>query len=232
MDRFARQGNLVPRRAIEQCAATVIGVGAVGRQVALQLAAIGIPRMTIQDFDTVEETNVVTQGYRMTDIGVAKVLALQPALQAINPDIVVDARCYQFLPGEHVEDAVFCAVDSIETRARIWQALEAGATDYARGWKFWSDTRMMGETIRSLTATRDNDSSRKAYSKTLFTAAEAQQGQCTGRSTIYAANLAASLAVHQFTRWLRGFPLDNDLLFNLLSSELTLDPEGIAAEPA
>jgi sulfur carrier protein ThiS adenylyltransferase len=42
----------------------VIGVGAVGRQVALQLAATGVPKLQIIDHDTVEFTNVTSQGGR------------------------------------------------------------------------------------------------------------------------------------------------------------------------
>ena len=41
LDRFERQSDLVPRQRLEQLKATVIGMGAIGRQVALQLAAIG-----------------------------------------------------------------------------------------------------------------------------------------------------------------------------------------------
>ena len=43
-DRFARQQDLVPQDRLAELNATVIGVGAIGRQVALQLAAIGVPR--------------------------------------------------------------------------------------------------------------------------------------------------------------------------------------------
>ena len=39
--------------------ATVVGVGAIGRQVALQLAAIGIPKLQLIDHDTVEPVNLV-----------------------------------------------------------------------------------------------------------------------------------------------------------------------------
>ena len=41
--RFSRQADLVPQDRLVSVVATVIGVGAVGRQVALQLAAIGTP---------------------------------------------------------------------------------------------------------------------------------------------------------------------------------------------
>ena len=38
-DRFSRQADIVPRERILDCSATVIGVGAIGRQVAIQLTA-------------------------------------------------------------------------------------------------------------------------------------------------------------------------------------------------
>ena len=79
---------------------------------------------------------------------------------------------------------------------------------------------MLGEVIRVLTAS--DDASHAAYQKTLFAQSEAQAGSCTSRSTIYAASIAAGLLVHQYTRWLRGLPLDNDLSLNLLSSELVV----------
>ena len=42
------------------------------------------------------------------------------------------------------------------------------------------------------------------------------------RSTIYAASIAAGIMVHQFTRWLRGIPVDFDTTLNLLAGEWTV----------
>lgn len=43
-ERYSRQADIVPPERLAACKATVIGVGsAIGRQVALQLTAIGIP---------------------------------------------------------------------------------------------------------------------------------------------------------------------------------------------
>jgi sulfur carrier protein ThiS adenylyltransferase len=77
---------------------------------------------------------------------------------------------------------------------------------------------MLSEVIRVLAA--DERVGREHYETTLFAQPEAQAGRCTARSTIYAANIAAGLMIHQFTRWLRGLPIDQDMSLNLLSSEL------------
>ena len=53
VDRDVRQRALVPPSALAACHALVIGVGAIGRQVALQLAALGLPRMGLIDDDVV-----------------------------------------------------------------------------------------------------------------------------------------------------------------------------------
>ncbi|MCA9071272.1 MAG: hypothetical protein KDA84_20230 [Planctomycetaceae bacterium] len=83
---------------------------------------------------------------------------------------------------------------------------------------FWVDGRMLGETLRVLTASTVHD--RQHYESILFPASEAESGRCTARGTIYTANLCAALMVHQFSRWLRGLPMDRDLSLNLLASEL------------
>src|SRR6201999_1514449 len=44
-DRFSRQRELVPAERLDPLLVTVIGVGAIGRQVALQLAAVGVRRI-------------------------------------------------------------------------------------------------------------------------------------------------------------------------------------------
>ena len=48
----------------------------------------------------------------------------------------------------------------------------------------------------------------------------AYAGACTGKSTIFTANVAAGLMLEQSSRWLRRLPVDADVQFNLLSTEL------------
>lgn len=215
-DRFERQASLVPRDRLVETAVTIIGVGAIGRQVALQLASIGVTRLQLIDFDLVELTNVTTQGFRPDEIGQPKVAATQQEIQRIDRSIEVDCIQDRFRSMQTVGRVVFACVDSIATRAVIWRCLR-------RRIELLVDTRMNGETIRILTA--DPREARHCYESTLFGQGEAHVGACTSKSTIYTASIAAGLGVHLFTRWLRAMPLDHDLTFNLLASELDVAGE-------
>ena len=210
-DRFERQRALVPAERLATVSPTVIGVGAIGRQVALQLASIGVRRLQLIDFDHVEFTNLTTQGYFAEDIGHPKVSACRQAIARIDPSIEVDAVFDRYRAKQSIGNVLFCCVDSISSRATIWRTVEHRSS-------FWADGRMLGETIRVLAVVDVRD--RQHYSSTLFDQSEAQVGACTSQSTCYAAAIAAGLMVHQFTRWLRDLPIDADVAFNLLAGEL------------
>ena len=72
-NRDLRQRSVVPPERLAACHALVVGVGAVGRQVALQLAAVGVPRLTLFDDDRVAVENLAPQGYWVEDLGLPKV---------------------------------------------------------------------------------------------------------------------------------------------------------------
>ena len=212
-DRFVRQQDLVPRERLQDCRATVIGVGAVGRNVAIQLAAIGASHLQLIDFDHVDLSNTTTQGYAVDEIGLPKVQAVEAAIHRLDPMITVESIEDRYRSRQSVGDAVFCCVDSISARSAIWRTVKNRC-------RLWCDARMLGEIIRVLTAS--SPSIDAYYASTLFAQSEAQAGSCTSRSTIYAATIAAGLMVHQFTRTLRGIPIDGDITVNLLASEMSV----------
>lgn len=215
-DRFIRQADLVPRKGLENRPVTVIGCGAIGRQVALQLAAIGVPKIRLHDFDRVEDHNITTQGFRKEDVGLAKVEAVGDAIHSLDPTIEVLSFYDRYRPKDQEGDLIFCLPDKIDVRSTIWE----NVGQYAA---FWGDARMLGETLRILTVARGRGS--EHYPTTLFKQEEAEVGRCTARSTIYAASIAAALLVHQFTRYLREIPTTPDLMFNLLEDDFFRMPE-------
>jgi hypothetical protein len=85
--RFARQEALVPQDVLVPLQVTIIGIGAIGRQVALQLAALGVRQLQFVDFDKVDPTNVTTQGYLQADLELTKVAATARAVRQIDPTL-------------------------------------------------------------------------------------------------------------------------------------------------
>lgn len=195
---FSRQSDLVPEEALADTPCVVVGVGAVGRNVALQLTAIGAKNITIIDFDSVEETNVTTQGYAHLDIGLSKVGACARAMNEIDPDLAPRQIAGRFRPQclDGVDSpAIFCCVDKMEARKLIHEHCRSKCM-------FWADARMLGEMCNVFCA--HDVESHERYAGTLFSDSDSEPGRCTARSTIYCASFCAAAMVHQFCRWLRG----------------------------
>lgn len=216
-ERYSRQRDIIPADRIADCKATVIGVGAIGRQVALQLTAMGIPCLQLIDFDTVEESNIASQGYFEDNLGKLKVRATAEICHRINSNLEIYVIENRFRRSEQTGNIVFCSVDSIETRKLIWQAIKDKVSCFI-------DARMSAEVLRVLTAC--DIESRKCYPTTLFSAEEAYTGPCTAKTTIYCANIAAGLMIAQFSKYLRQLPIEPDIQLNLLALELSVGDMG------
>lgn len=213
-DRDLRQRELVPPDKLAACSITVIGVGAIGRQVALQLAAMGAPRIHLVDHDTVEAVNLAPQSYFPGDLGQLKVEATAALIRLINPQCQLQLVPERFRRSGYSGNVVFMCVDSIETRKHIFECI-------GRRTEFLCDGRMSAEVLRVLSVY--DQATREHYPATLFAASEAHQGSCTARSTLYCASVAAGLMIGGFTQWLRGLPAPRDFSFNLLATELIVN---------
>ena len=217
-DRNSRQRDLVPPEKLASVHAVVIGVGAVGRQVALQLAALGVPEMTLYDPDAVGVENLAPQGFWERDLGDLKVRAVAYVALQQFPGMDLHAVPRRFRTSDvrtwssDRSIAVFAGVDVIDTRRLIWDATSARAA-------FFADGRLAAEVVRVLASAAPHPA---GYARTLFPASEAYAGSCTAKATIYAASVAAGLMLAQFARWLRGQPPTADQTLNLLAAELTV----------
>jgi hypothetical protein len=212
-ERYSRQQDIVPAERIAGCKATVVGVGAIGRQVALQLSAMGVAWLQLVDFDTVDASNLASQGYLEADLSKPKVEATAALCKQINSSLEMHWAKQPFRRSMETGNVVFCCVDSVHTRRLIWESVRDRTS-------FFTDGRMNAEVLRILTAC--DLASRKHYPTTLFSSEEAFQGPCTAKTTVYCANIAAGLMIAQFTKYLRQLPMDCDIQLNLLTSELSV----------
>lgn len=218
-DRNIRQRDIVPPERLGTAVNLIVGVGAVGRQLALQLATMGVSNMTIIDPQDVDVENLGAQGFREVDLGRPKVQAVKQAARDINSDVKVTPIKDFFRPG-HVPDvgrgqarAVFVCVDNMEARAKIWE--------HAMPSNLYIDSRMSAEVARVITVS--DPESEAYYPKTLFSDAEMYQETCTAKTTIYCASIQAGLLASQFTKWLRDMKLSMDMTLNILAGDLDHD---------
>ncbi|MCQ2456245.1 MAG: ThiF family adenylyltransferase, partial [Clostridia bacterium] len=67
----------------------VAGAGGLGSNLAMYLARMGVGRLLLVDFDTIELSNLNRQHYFLPDVGRPKVEALREHLLAVNPYLEV-----------------------------------------------------------------------------------------------------------------------------------------------
>ena len=85
----------------------IFGVGAVGGDVAFELAMAGVKHITLYDFDSVEKSDVARHmGYRDDYVGKNKAEALANELKKINNEIIVNIVCEGMKPETNVEHLI------------------------------------------------------------------------------------------------------------------------------
>jgi len=173
LDRDLRQRDIVPPERLAQCRCTVVGVGAIGRQVCLQLAAMGAPWLQLVDHDVVEPVNLGCQGFLESDLNRPKVEATAELCGKINRALDVHPVIERFRRSMKVGNAVFCCVDKIDTRQLIWQAAQQRVD-------FYVDGRMAAEVLRVLVAA--DKASREHYPSTCLPRSRRTRGHALQRA--------------------------------------------------
>ena len=103
----------------------IIGMGGLGSPVAMYLAAAGVGRIIISDFDQVEDSNLQRQIiHRTQDIGNLKAYSAKQTLAEINPDCEVEAIDWQLDEDEMQKiaeraDLILDCSDNFPTRFMI-----------------------------------------------------------------------------------------------------------------
>lgn len=119
--------------------ALIIGLGGLGSPAAMYLAAAGVGRLTLVDFDTVDLSNLQRQIiHRTTEIGRPKVESARDVLRALNPLIeitaiprMLDETALHEQVGQ--ADVVVDACDNLATRLAINAACVQAGTPLVTG---------------------------------------------------------------------------------------------------
>ena len=92
--------------------ALIVGAGGLGAPVALYLAASGVGKLTICDFDDVDLTNLQRQIIHTSQsVGLNKALSAQQTIAAINPE--VEVKTIQHKSTEQEMDMLISAADVV-----------------------------------------------------------------------------------------------------------------------
>ena len=129
-DRYARQIRLAQigdsgQQKILESSALIVGMGGLGSPAAMYLAAAGIGKLVISDYDIVELSNLQRQIIHNTaSVGENKVDSARLGIEAINPDCEVETVNYQ-LDNDELKsvienvDIVLDCSDNFPTRFEI-----------------------------------------------------------------------------------------------------------------
>lgn len=98
----------------------IIGCGAIGSYVALQLVKLGCTDINLWDFDIVESHNITNQVYTSKDIPLPKTVALKQHLLDNNPEVQLKERG-MYTGMQPLKGYAFICVDNIETRKEIYE---------------------------------------------------------------------------------------------------------------
>jgi sulfur-carrier protein adenylyltransferase/sulfurtransferase len=119
--------------------AVVVGAGGLGSPVAIYLAAAGVGRIGIVDFDRVDLTNIHRQILHDTpSVGTMKTESAAQRLEAINPTIKVETHHTQLTDENAVElvgdfDVIVDASDNFPTRLALNDAAVATGIPLVHG---------------------------------------------------------------------------------------------------
>lgn len=213
-ERFHRYSAIVSPATLIQAHAQIVGVGAIGRQVALQLATMGVGQVTLVDFDTVERVNLGPQGYHNNQIGEPKTGATAGDMIRLNPAMKINQIHDRFDPDQSfVPDALFSCVDCMDARRQMFDFVK-GLTETNTT---YIDSRMSASVIHTMLVKNEQDMQR--YEKTLFSNDQAHPEPCTRKSTIYTASIAAGLAINLWVQSLSGVPALRSSIVSLNSMD-------------
>ena len=122
--RLAQIGEAGQQKIIDSTL-LIIGMGGLGSPAAMYLAASGVGRLIISDFDIVEASNLQRQIiHENAAIGDNKVDSAKRSIQALNPDCMVETINYQ-LDGDELKtiidrvDIVLDCSDNFATRFEV-----------------------------------------------------------------------------------------------------------------
>ena len=175
--------------------ATIIGCGAIGSKIAVELARMGVNELELFDYDEVESHNLCNQAYTLNDVGFKKTEALQRIIGNIcSAKITTNEK---FINNKVSHPIVFLCVDSMSERKRIMELLLKDSSVY-----YVIETRMGIDELRVYMVSHPTYEKWKNASD--YDDSAAERSACgTSLSVGATSSLCSSIAVWQYMKLYR-----------------------------
>jgi len=189
---------------------TIIGCGGIGSFAAHALAKLGVGKLNLVDFDTVEAHNVPNQLFTMANVGEPKSYSLAWELSKTTNAAVNGYRGRVTEEGLLQEDGeewkiplgsgvVISALDSMEARADLWKLVRMRMAT-----SLFLDGRLGGQNVVLYAVNPVDLADIKGYEATLHSDEEGLDQPCTGRNIIDVGYAMASLITRHVRKHYAG----------------------------
>lgn len=168
----------------------LIGSGGIGAITALTLAKMGVRYLAVYDDDEVSEVNLPTQLHKVSELGSLKVYALRDMLHEFSDEIDLFPMPERVNPDTRFEATiVISAVDSIQARKDIWQAVDHSNV------LWYMDARMGAEEFQLKVVDMSDPGSVVRYDQEIENEDDSRipDAPCTMKATFYCASLASAM---------------------------------------
>lgn len=190
---------------------TVIGAGASGSWLVLQLAKLGITNITVWDFDKIESHNIANQLFGIHQVGQSKVEALHNIIfEQTGTRIKVKNEKYV---GAPLAGYVFCMIDTMAGRKEIWN----NNIKFKPNVKLYIEPRMGMDVGRVYNMKPMELHTHAPYEATLYSDDVAEVSACgASMSVVTTAVVLAGWCVRQLINDNNDSPLANEILIDLM----------------
>jgi len=218
--KYLRQQDIFDPRIAEELPVFIIGAGGIGGPTALLLAKLGMQKITVVDFDKVEEHNQPNQIFGQRDLGTQKTLALREIVERLT-DTSVETRPLRITeetPRDFFRGIVISAVDKMSSRSIIWQKVR-----FNPAVRLFIDGRIGGQVLRLYTVNPVIPDHIQFYEKTIHPDEEGVELPCTARAVIDVGFFIASFITRAVRLHLKDDHMEKEVLFDVRN--LSLDVE-------
>lgn len=217
----SRQEFFCPAENLKDVTVLIVGCGAIGRNVASNVARLGVREITLVDDDIIEDHNIVPQNWRKSQIGMTKVSALAEEIADQVPDVSIKIHETRWAPRVVGRDtnytAVWATVDNIDIRKLLYNY-------YRDKCSHFFDVRI-GRSIAQVLTVADMEKTDDWYLKTIFPKSEASGTGCVQPMSNYIANIGAGVSVNQFANLMGGKKWPCHKMLEFCSINSVLNPE-------